>query len=229
MGLQSLMHQNIHISIVNIQFPELHDFIHGEENNKFSNTMGESIIVSVKETEAETCALLQKVCDDGPCAEILAKEVHREITHEDIENSTSHDFPTFEIENMKDMAIWIDPIDATLEYIRGDQKESSLKGVLSNGLICATVLIGVYSQKTGEPILGIINQPFHTLSNERYTSKIYWEGSTYKWDTCGPHAILRAMGGGIIQFAPTVSQSMDSEIPNDLCITYNKENKIQTD
>ncbi|XP_026477980.1 inositol polyphosphate 1-phosphatase-like [Ctenocephalides felis] len=280
---------------ISTKFPELHDFIHGEENNKFSNTMGESIIVSVKETEAETCALLQKVCDDGPCAEILAKEVHREITHEDIENSTSHDFPTFEIENMKDMAIWIDPIDATLEYIRGDQKESSLKGVLSNGLICATVLIGVYSQKTGEPILGIINQPFHTLSNERYTSKIYWgvtfdktkkhsehnikndirqnltfavssneneelinylqqcgvytvplagagykilnviidncdcfilsRGSTYKWDTCGPHAILRAMGGGIIQFAPTVSQSMDSEIPNDLCITYNKENK----
>lgn len=26
------------------------------------------------------------------------------------------------------------------------------------------------------------------------------KGSTYKWDTCGPQAILRSLGGGIIEF-----------------------------
>lgn len=27
------------------------------------------------------------------------------------------------------------------------------------------------------------------------------EGSTFKWDSCGPHAILRALGGGIVDLA----------------------------
>lgn len=26
------------------------------------------------------------------------------------------------------------------------------------------------------------------------------KGSTFKWDTCGPHAILRALGGGIMSY-----------------------------
>lgn len=26
------------------------------------------------------------------------------------------------------------------------------------------------------------------------------KGSTFRWDTCGPHAILRALGGGIVKY-----------------------------
>lgn len=26
------------------------------------------------------------------------------------------------------------------------------------------------------------------------------KGSTFRWDTCGPHAILRALGGGIVSY-----------------------------
>lgn len=29
---------------------------------------------------------------------------------------------------------------------------------------------------------------------------ILTKGSTFRWDTCGPHAILRALGGGIVSF-----------------------------
>jgi inositol polyphosphate 1-phosphatase len=29
---------------------------------------------------------------------------------------------------------------------------------------------------------------------------ILTKGSTFRWDTCGPHAILRALGGGIVSY-----------------------------
>lgn len=33
------------------------------------------------------------------------------------------------------------------------------------------------------------------------------KSSTYKWDTCGPHALLRSLGGGIIEFQSFISKS----------------------
>ena len=33
------------------------------------------------------------------------------------------------------------------------------------------------------------------------------KSSTYMWDTCGPHAILRSLGGGIIEFQSFISNS----------------------
>ena len=39
------------------------------------------------------------------------------------------------------------------------------------------------------------------------------KGSTYKWDTCAPHAILRALGGGLLPFwldpAPVTSSALE--------------------
>lgn len=26
------------------------------------------------------------------------------------------------------------------------------------------------------------------------------KGTTFEWDTCGPHAILKALGGGVVEF-----------------------------
>lgn len=47
--------------------------------------------------------------------------------------------------------------DATLEFISGAKGESAL----GEGLDCVTVLIGAYLLSTGEPIIGVINQPFY--------------------------------------------------------------------
>ena len=52
-------------------------------------------------------------------------------------------------------------LDATSQYIEG-REEVLVEGHLSpSGLQCALVLIGVYHRATGEPVMGVINQPFH--------------------------------------------------------------------
>ena len=43
------------------EFPELKDSIQGEESNKFTNTLGESIQVEVCSTLEETSKLLSRV------------------------------------------------------------------------------------------------------------------------------------------------------------------------
>lgn len=92
-----------------MQFPELTDQIHGEESNKFSNTLGETITVEVKETEAETAELLCKVLNgDKNAANLLAMEVHKTIEMDDINSQISGcldlNIP------VKDLSVWIDPI-----------------------------------------------------------------------------------------------------------------------
>lgn len=48
-------------------------------------------------------------------------------------------------------------IDATAEFIAGVRGEAKP----GNGLPCVTVLIGAYLKTTGEPVIGVINQPFY--------------------------------------------------------------------
>ncbi|KAI7789820.1 inositol polyphosphate 1-phosphatase [Triplophysa rosa] len=251
------------------QFPELNGFIHGEESNTFENGLGESVTVTVCAKEEETAALLAKVLDgDQTAASLLTKAIHQKLQFRDekaesLQLSLSPD----------DVAIWIDPIDGTSQYIEGKEEEEPDEGFCPSGLPCALVLIGVYLRATGQPVMGVINQPFKckdfmgqgwrgqhfwgvsygdvnvcsftqrrplclqkrdhlsvllsssekpvvkdvltTLSNVKlmYASgagykilcviqglvDVYLlsEGSTFKWDSCAPHALLRALGGGI--------------------------------
>ena len=88
--------------------------------------------------------------------------------------------------NTEDLGIWIDPIgeflkrnslpetffyiflvlfkDSTNNYIYGDSiTEMSVAGdrvMVSKGLHVVTVLIGVYNKSNGQPIVGVVNQPF---------------------------------------------------------------------
>lgn len=271
------------------KFPELQDHIRGEESNKFENGLGETVVVQVCPTQQETAALLQKVLDrKQTAAELLAAAVHQEV---DLSDSALDDVAvTIPMENM---AVWIDPIDSTNQYIRGRGNVKPVDGIYPSGLHSALVLIGVYDRHTGEPVLGIINEPFfkEELQASRWQSKYHWgisyrgtnisslsqpllraaprvvlssnekavlqkaltplygeqlcfasgagykmlcvalgladayvlsEGSTFKWDTCGPHAILKALGGGIIDFSETLKAwraGQRSLLPE---LTYNK-------
>lgn len=92
-----------------MQFPELAEHIHGEESNSFSNTLGETITVEIRETQQKTAELLYKVLDgDKNAADILAAEVHKNIVMDDINSQISSclnlDIP------VSNLGVWIDPI-----------------------------------------------------------------------------------------------------------------------
>ncbi|XP_008408180.1 inositol polyphosphate 1-phosphatase [Poecilia reticulata] len=262
---------------VRAQFPELAGFIHGEESNKFENGLGESVTVTVCSTEEETAKLLATVLDgDQTAASLLARAVHQDPST--IEAGT-HGL-TVPLKP-SELGVWIDPIDATSQYIEG-REEVLEEGRLSpSGLHCALVLIGVYLRSTGEPVMGVINQPFNNKdpTGTGWRGKHYWgvssgstnicsesrpgvrsegglsvvlssnekqsvkealtsvcgpdklmyasgagykvlcviqgladayvlsEGSTFKWDSCAPHALLRALGGGVVDLALSLQQS----------------------
>ncbi|XP_061544892.1 inositol polyphosphate 1-phosphatase [Phycodurus eques] len=269
---------------VGAQFPEMVGFIHGEESNKFENGLGESVTVTVRGTEEETAALLATVLDgDLTAAALLARAIHQDPATVD----ASTDGLTVPL-SPSELGIWIDPIDATSQYIEG-REEVLEEGHLSpSGLHCALVLIGVYLRSTGEPVMGVINQPFNHKdpAGGSWSGKFFWgvscgdvnvcsvshprsgtegrralsvvlsssekqvvketlatlcgpeklmyasgagykilcviqglagayvlsEGSTFKWDSCAPHALLRALGGGVVDLTKSLKCSSEAKV-----------------
>ncbi|KAM9859855.1 inositol polyphosphate 1-phosphatase [Aulostomus maculatus] len=278
---------------VGAQFPEMVGFIHGEESNKFENGLGESVTITVCGTEQETAALLATVLDgDHTAASLLARAIHQDPATID----TDTDGLTVPL-SPSELAIWIDPIDATSQYIEG-REEVLEEGHLSpSGLHCALVLIGVYLRSTGEPVMGVINQPFNHKdpAGEGWRGKHFWgvscagvsvcsvsrpkagpdggrglsvvlsssekkvvketlatlcgpdnlmyasgagykilcviqgladiyilsEGSTFKWDSCAPHALLRALGGGLVDLTKSLQSSSAAHDPQ-VELTYHQ-------
>ncbi|KPJ19471.1 Inositol polyphosphate 1-phosphatase [Papilio machaon] len=186
----------------------------------------------------------------------MAKSVHDEI-----HCTTCYDLPEIPTLDKDNLGVWIDPIDATAEFIAGVRGEAEA----SRGLPCVTVLIGAYLRSSGEPVVGVINQPFYNGGKGRIIWGVNYEGvkkcyvgdkevvsghntilisgaekpdivekiknsgfevisvpgaghkllkialgeaagyivskgTTFRWDTCGPHAILNARGGGLISY-----------------------------
>lgn len=133
--------------------------------------MGESIVLEITDDFENTSAILEKVLDGNrSAAHLLSIEVHKDITEE-----TIGELPDIQEElDINDLGIWIDPIDATAQYIKGEDVASKFDNIVKSGLKCATVLIGAYEKSSGKPIIGIINQPFFQQLADGYKSKIYW-------------------------------------------------------
>ncbi|XP_052872337.1 inositol polyphosphate 1-phosphatase [Anopheles cruzii] len=257
------------------QFPQLRDNIRGEENAKFTNKAGDSVTVTVTDDQLKTTKTLEKIfAPDNDVVVTLVNEVYREVEL-DLE---SLELPSDSIpldNDWSELGIWIDPIDATAEYIKGEEKLTKFPNIAATGLKCCTVLIGVYETCHGTPIIGVINQPFAEQNEQQtseYRGKIYWgmsmgdlkfnniaphepdariailspseqskyvefirnqlkydviysagagykilkiatgeaelfllsKGTTYKWDTCAPQAILRSMNGDLFNLQDTL-------------------------
>ncbi|XP_034022769.1 inositol polyphosphate 1-phosphatase [Thalassophryne amazonica] len=279
--IQEMIHHD-----VGAQFPEMVGFIHGEESNKFENGLGESVTVTVCSTEGETATLLATVLDgDSTAASLLAGAIHQdpETINTDTHGLSVPLCPA-------DLSIWIDPIDATSQYIEGKEEVLEEGRLSPSGLHCALVLIGVYLRSTGEPVMGVINQPFNHKdpASGGWKGKHFWavscgdiricslsrpkdmpnhsdrtralsvvlsssekqavkealaslcgpenlmyasgagykilcviqglsdvyvlsEGSTFKWDSCAPHALLRALGGGVVDLTKCLHSSCISQ------------------
>lgn len=144
--------------------------IQGEESATFTNTLGDSITVEILGTPTETAFRLEKVLNgDKIAANLLAEEIHRVTNGKSLELVD----PIPDIDepiNLDNLGIWIDPIDGTAEYIKGIKTTTKIPTIPASGLECVTILIGVYDNITGLPIIGVINQPFF----DGLKSKIYW-------------------------------------------------------
>lgn len=238
----------------------------------------------------------QVLDNDCDAALMLAEEVHRKDVLQDYDWSEIDQIQCNV--DMSRLGIWIDPIDATAEYIQGKEKTTRNPNIKQNGLDCVTVLLGVYETDGGQPIIGVINQPFKCTERGEVEvdgptvaapgEHIYWgvsvnefkannikaipapqepqpankktvalvsvsedrkyiyylrdklkydvifsagaghklltlirghadlllvsKGSTYLWDTCAPHAILRSMGGNLIN----LKETLETKRPTDL-------------
>lgn len=152
-------------------FPQLRENIKGEEGNKFENVLGESVVVEIGKDASATKAMLLKVLDGNKAAaKALAEEIHKVV--KPAESQTLPDIK--EKIDLSKVAIWIDPIDGTAEYINARSSSTDIPNIEKSGLVCTTVLIGAYNKDTSKPIIGVINQPFATQQEEKYKSKIFW-------------------------------------------------------
>ncbi|KAI5646457.1 inositol monophosphatase family domain-containing protein [Phthorimaea operculella] len=245
---------------ISLRCPELAGNLRGEECAEING-----VTIKICENECKTAELLEALIPTD------AAKTMAEAAHADIE--VDMEIPP--IENMTDLnlGIWIDPIDATAEFIAGVRGEADS----DHGLPCVTVLIGAYLMTTGEPVVGVINQPFvndskgnilwgasygktncsnvvKTRKSENKTvlmssaeisdiiekfketgwnvksfpgagnklrkvaageaeAYIVSKGTTFRWDTCAPHAILKATGGDLLCY--TTRQPVTYNLPDD--------------
>lgn len=162
------------------KFPAIRDNICGEENSKFENALGESVMVEIGDDAAATKSMLLKVLDGNEvAADALTQEIHRT----DVAIGDDVCLPDIIDEQLDfgKLGIWIDPIDGTQEYIDGHFVESPLANIDRSGLRCATVLIGVYDKCSNKPLFGVINQPFFECKSDgTYGSKVFWGAAINK-------------------------------------------------
>ncbi|XP_062383376.1 inositol polyphosphate 1-phosphatase-like [Sardina pilchardus] len=188
------------------RFPGLENNIFGEETNEFMNGLGERIQVILCEREADTARLLSKVLDGNmQAAEALASAAHQDVIIPDLHTGCVH----IPIHNL---GVWVDPIDSTLQYIKGISNSVPEDSIYSRGLQCVTVLIGAYDLQTGEPLMGVINQPFAEMDDSKR-----WQGRFFWGISAGPqsvHSLSSTPGSTPLSRGDSVPRPLPTPTPN---------------
>ncbi|KAI8424453.1 hypothetical protein MSG28_002938 [Choristoneura fumiferana] len=133
---------------------ELRNNVWGEECGEIN---GHTIRL---ETQVDKTALLLSQVVPKEQALKLAKGSHCDLNPK-LVGDLAYDLPPI---NDASLAVWIDPIDATAEFIAGVKNKDNPDG---SGLSCVTVLIGAFVKATGEPVMGVVNQPFYNNNYRR--------------------------------------------------------------
>jgi hypothetical protein len=93
-----------------MKFGCLAEHISGEESNKFTNTLGESIVVSIQDTETQTALLLRSVLDGNErAAALLARVIHEDVPFTITDESSLQKLGSTSLPE-ESVGIWIDPI-----------------------------------------------------------------------------------------------------------------------
>lgn len=155
------------------QYPPFKDHIYGEESDHFTNSQGNVIIINVNGDIEDTVQLLTMALNGQlNLAQKLAKHVYEDMSV-DIEIDLLDKLKGLKID-VSNLGLWIDPIDGTNQYVKGVISDPE-DGIHPNGINCAVVLLGVYSLSSGEPLLGVINQPFYILNEQKeWKGRMVW-------------------------------------------------------
>ncbi|XP_067649805.1 inositol polyphosphate 1-phosphatase-like [Haliotis asinina] len=152
---------------LSLKFPGLEENVYGEESNCFTNTDGKSVVVQLCPTPKETASLLKEVLDGNEKAATILSET----LHEQVDVSVDEALQSQQQEvAVEDVGVWIDPIDSTAQFIRGQTGAPNNDGIVDEGLQCVTVLIGAFDKQSGQPIAGVCVQPFAS-----------WDTETQQW------------------------------------------------
>ena len=86
-------------------------------------------------------------------------------------------------------------LDGTNEYVKGSPTET-IDGIHQNGLQVSVVLIGVHDTSSGVPVMGVVNQPFHSTDvHGNWKGRVVWGVATDKCSVaCVPRPVKRVTG-----------------------------------
>ncbi|RUS78447.1 hypothetical protein EGW08_013793 [Elysia chlorotica] len=273
-----LIQETVH-HFVSQKIPSLADSIYGEESNTFTNTKGDTITIEICHKQEETKALLKSILDgNDEAASLLSEAIHSSPEIQVASERLDVDIDT------TDCGVWIDPIDATGQYIKGEIGVEDDNGITEDGLQCVAILIGMFQKSSGRPVLGVVVQPFAQWNHKTnsWTSNTVWgichkelqetsfqasaintdkqpmivmsksesehvqsalsskykvvsasgagykilttvlgltnayvlsHESIYRWDCCALHAVLLALGGGILSYRHAVQAASQAPGP----------------
>lgn len=92
--------------------------------------------------------------------------------------------------DVDNIGVWIDPIDGTNQYIKGGIEAPNAFGIFPRGLQVPCVLLGAFDLSTGEPLLGIVNQPFaNGVRLAGRPNAVVWLGRSV-WGAAVPRTLL---------------------------------------
>ncbi|XP_041330157.1 inositol polyphosphate 1-phosphatase, partial [Pyrgilauda ruficollis] len=228
------------------QFPELRGHIHGEESSEFRDARGGTVTVRVCATPGDTVALLLAVL--GPeqtrAAELLAEAVHQEVTLGDTELDGIDPGVS-----PGDVGIWIDPIAPPKSHVplsppsrrwqgryhwgvaHGDTRLCSLsppvprpcpRVVLSRAE--AAAVRGALASLGGGPPLFAAGAGYKLLCVALGLADAFVlsQATTFAWDSCAPHAILRALGGGVVALEGALRARREGDTGDPPELLYNR-------
>nr|XP_023665851.1 inositol polyphosphate 1-phosphatase isoform X2 [Paramormyrops kingsleyae] len=214
------------------EFPDLGNYIFGEESNEFTNGLGETIRVKVCNTEQDTEALLGTVLggndstfqyikgveDSVPtggvysqglqCVTVLIG-VYNRHSGTPVMGVINQPFASLDDATQRWTGRYYWGISSGSYNINSLQlsTDSAVQPPDQQGAPLSVVLSTGEAASVKEAILQVCGGRPHYAAGAGYKSLcvvlglvdlyVFSEDTTFRWDCCSPHAILRSMGGGM--------------------------------
>lgn len=170
--------------------PQLRGNVYGEESGMFYTKEGNQIEISCREGQGQLSLLLESVIgsENYELSAELAAIVYSPLKRYSQEELGCN-VPPGMITDADDVAVVLDPLDATSKYLKGLMNGAS-GNVLEDEAGClatTTILIGAFRISTGQPVCGVAMQPFSTCTGNpaNWQSRVFWGILERSGENCG--------------------------------------------